>query len=153
MGRELRRVSMDFNYPLHTIWYGHLFDFINTCLSIKGKRDYCESCKAAAKIKGVQMHEWGCPDWEAYIEEPAKKLKELLAPPTGDGYQLWETTSEGSPVSPVFATLDELCEWCEEGATVSGNIKATKEQWKEMLTRFDDGTVIYEDKMNGVLFI
>lgn len=29
-------------------------------------------------------------------------------PPTGEGWQLWETVSEGSPVSPVFATAEEL---------------------------------------------
>lgn len=32
-------------------------------------------------------------------------------PPTGEGYQLWETISEGSPVSPVFATPAELATW------------------------------------------
>jgi hypothetical protein len=29
-------------------------------------------------------------------------------PPAGDGYQIWETVSEGSPISPVFATPEEL---------------------------------------------
>lgn len=29
----------------------------------------------------------------------------------GEGYQLWETISEGSPVSPVFATPAELATW------------------------------------------
>lgn len=32
-------------------------------------------------------------------------------PTPGEGYQLWETVSEGSPISPVFATADELAEW------------------------------------------
>jgi hypothetical protein len=32
-------------------------------------------------------------------------------PPTGDGYQLWQTVSEGGPVSPVFETADHLAEW------------------------------------------
>lgn len=29
-------------------------------------------------------------------------------PPTGEGFQIWETVSEGSPISPVFATAEEL---------------------------------------------
>lgn len=29
-------------------------------------------------------------------------------PPEGPGYQIWETVSEGSPISPVFATPEEL---------------------------------------------
>lgn len=33
---------------------------------------------------------------------------EPLDPPEGPGYQLWETVSEGSPISPVFATEEEF---------------------------------------------
>ncbi len=29
-------------------------------------------------------------------------------PPTGEGWQIWETVSEGSPVSPVFQTKEKL---------------------------------------------
>jgi hypothetical protein len=29
-------------------------------------------------------------------------------PPAGEGWQLWETASEGSPVSPVFPDADGL---------------------------------------------
>lgn len=32
-------------------------------------------------------------------------------PPTGEGWQLWETTSEGSAVSPVFPTDEALAGW------------------------------------------
>lgn len=35
-------------------------------------------------------------------------------PPAGDGWQLWETTSEGSPISPVFASADLLAEWMSQ---------------------------------------
>jgi hypothetical protein len=42
-------------------------------------------------------------------------------PPSGDGWQLWETTSEGSPVGPVLATAEALACWLttrEGGAAV-----------------------------------
>jgi len=32
-------------------------------------------------------------------------------PPEGEGWQLWETVSEGSPVSPVFASSEDLARW------------------------------------------
>ena len=76
------------------------------------------------------------------------KLKELCEPPKGEGYQLWNTTSEGSPISPVFETLDKLCEWCEVNATTFGKFKATKEEWKEML---QDGFV-YHKEGNVIMF-
>lgn len=31
--------------------------------------------------------------------------------PTGDGWQLWSTTTEGRPISPVFAEGDALARW------------------------------------------
>lgn len=54
-------------------------------------------------------------------------------PPWGHGYQLWETTSEGSPKSPVFGTLDELCEWAAVNATTFADFTATAAKWKAML--------------------
>lgn len=38
---------------------------------------------------------------------------ERTDPPAGDGWQLWETVSEGSPISPVFATAEELSRWLQ----------------------------------------
>ena len=54
-------------------------------------------------------------------------------PPTGDGWQLWETTSEGSPSSPVFATAEALADWCETGATVFGSHRAPRDQWLRII--------------------
>lgn len=49
-------------------------------------------------------------------------------PPAGDGYQIWETVSEGSPVSPVFATPEELADWmvANDDSVTRGT---THEQW------------------------
>lgn len=76
---------------------------------------------------------WATPELKKAHEE-----WEPTEPPEGPGYQLWETTSEGSPVSPVFESLDALCEWAAEHATTFADCKATAEEWKKML---DDGFV------------
>lgn len=36
---------------------------------------------------------------------------ERYEPPTGEGWQVWETVTEGSPISPVFATGNECVTW------------------------------------------
>lgn len=136
MGRELRRVPLDFDYPLNEVWYGFFIDSIPTCVTIDNSPK-CEKCKKMAAIKRIPFTSYGCPDFDTYLEETMNKLRELLAPPKGSGYQLWETTSEGSPVSPVFETLDELCEWCEKNATTFAHFKATKEEWRKMLENND----------------
>jgi hypothetical protein len=85
---------------------------------------------------------WPSPE----IEEQCENWKKT-DPPTGDGYQLWEDCSEGSPVSPVFASLDELCEWAADHATTFGPYKATAEEWREML---DDGFVHAKDARGNI---
>jgi hypothetical protein len=76
-------------------------------------------------------------DGEIWFSDEIKKLSEnweRVDPPMGDGYQMWENTSEGSPQSPVFETLDELCEWCSVNASIFGtNQFVSKEEWMKCL--------------------
>jgi hypothetical protein len=71
---------------------------------------------AAALIRHAGLPEkWGwCPVCDgtgtAGTPEERKAADEWARtdPPAGDGWQLWETVSEGSPITPVFATPEEL---------------------------------------------
>lgn len=59
---------------------------------------------------------WGtCPDCKgsawAYDDEEQERAAENwepTEPPEGDWWQIWETVSEGSPVTPAFGTAEEL---------------------------------------------
>jgi hypothetical protein len=55
-------------------------------------------------------------------QRAAAEAWERLDPPTGEGWQLWETVSEGSPVSPVFATSEDLAQWLttRDGGAAAG---------------------------------
>lgn len=114
MGREIKRVALDFNWPMNKVWHGYL---ITNCLDEK-----CDDCKLFAKLKKMEFTDYGCP-----------KFSEL-DPPIGEGFQMWETTSEGSPISPVFETPDELATWlADNGASSFGSNTATYEQWLGMI--------------------
>ena len=134
MGRTLKRVPLNFDWPLNTIWYGYYSSY---CHDSDYSAGGCDNCKRFATLKGIALTSYGCPDFEPF-----------LGPPKGEGFQLWETTTEGSPVSPVFETLDELCEWCESNYTVIAVMKVSKEQWKEML----DADFVYA-KVGNAVFI
>lgn len=136
MGRKLMRVPMDFNYPVDKIWDGYS-PSLDTLKSIKEivdqvpeilnyQRNICEECD---KIFN------DCKEEARYCIWHNENLKKLwyYEPPKGDGYQLWKTTSEGSPASPVFLTLEELCEWCADNMTIFADIKVSKEEWKLIL--------------------
>lgn len=83
---------------------GH--DGINqhVCLKVRGKRlgvyGHCPKCHGEGVV-------WTCNAAEKYL---AKKYK-TIEPPKGDGWQMWETVSEGSPVSPVFDSPEGLINW------------------------------------------
>ena len=60
--------------------------------------------------------DWGiCPTCEGHADDPAKRAAaeawEPTPPPAGPGFQVWESVSEGSPVSPVFETAVQLEHW------------------------------------------
>jgi hypothetical protein len=97
-------------------------------LGIYGKCEYCNG--------------------EGELPIPDPKIAKLYEeweksnPPSGEGYQLWSTTTEGHPLSPVFATLDDLCEWCEPNATTFASMRASAASWKQML---GNGLVVHQE--------
>lgn len=69
------------------------------------------------------------------LKKRAKRWKQT-EPPKGDGYQLWETVSEGSPISPVFSTADDLATWLatsEEYSFKKNDAGTSKEQWLKFI--------------------
>lgn len=96
---------------------------------------------ALIKAAGLDDRRWGvCKVCDGHgldpeIREPFENWKEE-PPPEGEGWQLWETVSEGSPVSPVFATKAEFINYlvgdgysrkaaeafCESGWVPSGMV-------------------------------
>ena len=85
MGREIKMVSVDFDWPLETVWQG----FLN----------------------------------------PLTEQE----PPTGPAYQIWETVSEGSPISPPFVDPRELAAWmvANDQSVTKGT---TQEEWVKFIT-------------------
>lgn len=65
----------------------------------KGIEATCQACDGEGETWPSKEHKRLYDTWEA----------EQL--PKGDGYQIWETVSEGSPISPVFATPEELAQY------------------------------------------
>jgi hypothetical protein len=119
MDREIKMVPIDFSWPMGKVWYGYM---ISHCLD--GQHDCtCEDCKMFAKIKGLEIASHGCPVFEN------------LEPPEGDGFQMWETCSEGSPMSPVFKTPEELAKWLfDNSASSFGSQTASYDEWLTMIT-------------------
>ena len=55
-------------------------------------------------------------------------------PPEGTGWQMWENTSEGSPISPVFKTPEALARWLTDSeASAFGKQTASYDAWLSMI--------------------
>jgi hypothetical protein len=101
---------------------GH--DSINALICIKAKCERlgidptCDWCKGEGTL------------WQS---EQLKILHEnwvKIEPPVGEGWQVWETVSEGSPVSPVFNSAESLVSWLEsEGYSTLAAENFVKSGW------------------------
>lgn len=83
--------------------FGH--DSINASIAVRarcereGFEDTCPTCQGHGSLEAHPGQRAEAEAWER------------TEPPEGDGWQLWETVSEGSPVSPVFADAEGLSWW------------------------------------------
>lgn len=79
---------------------GH--DSINQWVCVKAECARLGVPVDCAECSGEGEH-WPSPEAKKAYDDWEPTL-----PPAGDGYQIWETVSEGSPISPVFSTPEEL---------------------------------------------
>ena len=113
MSREVKRVPLDFKWPMHKIWPG----FCSVFYSIGKAYNFTDE------------------EMELYAEIAFGGEDEMLNQtrsdlPEGDGWQMWEDCTEGSPISPVFKTPEELAQWLADNkASAFGSMTATYEQW------------------------
>lgn len=128
MGREIRRVPIDWRHPTYadlglTYPYAGRADEVVHPLY---DRDYATACAAwkagltrweagedpdreAYRRDDGSPYEWW--DWHGNPPDPEYHRARVWAPEEATAYQVYETVTEGTPVSPVFATLDELRAW------------------------------------------
>lgn len=115
MGREIRRVPPNWEHPCNDAGdYRAMYDqhypqaaeewVHNFLLWQKGEHPSQKS-KWASEEKYYWEYEGNPPDKESY-------LPEFTEEPTW--YQVYQTVSEGTPVSPPFATKEELVDYLVE---------------------------------------
>lgn len=83
--------------------FGH--DSINASIVVRARcarEGVPETCPTCEGHGGLEAYPGQRAEAEAWTNEE---------PPKGEGWQLWETVSEGSPISPVFADAEGLAQW------------------------------------------
>lgn len=81
----------------------------------------CTTCSGEAALDAYEGQSADIQAWEP------------TEPPTGDGWQLWQTVSEGSPISPVFPSAEELARWMASPAYTWGAAKQGRPSYEHAL--------------------
>ena len=106
--------------------FGH--DSINQWICVKAR---CKKLRVSSRCKECTG------DGNIWQSKEAKKYHNAWRskePPKGEGWQLWETISEGSPISPVFSTPEALARYMvAPGNDTSVTRGTTYEQWMGMI--------------------
>ena len=143
MGREVRRVPKDWQHPKDDRGrYIPMFDSSYAAAAAEWEEEYAQWCKGFVRAYGkaekweprdpqyasMRFEEWHgrrptpgdyMPDW------PESERTHL---------QMYEDTSEGTPISPVMETAEELARWlADNNASAFGGMTATYDQWLAMI--------------------
>jgi hypothetical protein len=89
-------------------------------------------CKKAGKSHLCNRCEGSGHYWDSEENEKRYEEWEPTDPPTGEAYQIWETVSEGSPISPPFADPKDLAEYMAEHPWGADH-DVTAEQWLKFI--------------------
>lgn len=133
MGREVRRVPADWQHPMqqdrpdryqpmHDQPYeSALREWVDEWQAWdRGERpSYCTDTDPATKYWD---YAGGPPDPDYYRPDWPEESR--------THFMMYEDTSEGTPISPAFATPEEVARWCaDNGASAFGSETASYEAW------------------------
>lgn len=101
---------------------------------------------------GIEQH---CPHCDGHGDVATQAQRdeadawESTPPPDGVGYQMWENTSEGSPISPVFETPEQLARWLAD--TRASAMGASTASYADWLATINAGSAMSMVLSNGEL--
>lgn len=149
MGREVRRVRPDWSHPTDDAGnfiplYGTTFLQAWTAWEI-GRRNWDKG-----RRQGFIEEAWepsGEGSWEDWDGPSPRPDEHMPAESFGDWWMMYETCSEGTPVTDVstpFATARSLAEYLERaGASFFGGETTTADHWEAIALGHDSGIAVF----------
>ena len=139
MGREVRRVPADWQHPLKYEEGPADWSKVN----FRDDRALFEPLYEPDRSIRELQAEWDEERVKYEAENPEKDYSDYEGnrPMSSDympywgeeertHYQMYESTSEGTPISPVMETPEELARWlADHGASTFASFTATYEEW------------------------
>ena len=140
MGREIRRVPPNWEHPRRTAYgeegYQPKYDIPYTKAAEEWVQDFLlwqkgehrsQKGKYADDCKYFWEHDGNPPDEEYYLPDGLEE---------STWHQMYETVSEGTPVSPPFATKEELVDYLVENGDFWDQRRGTPPPTRESAEAF-----------------
>ena len=116
MGREVRKVAATWQHPKDGGRYKPLYEGYAEALVEFETKQHAEGMQAAIEEFGQ------APDKNDYMPEWSEAEKTHL--------QMYETCTEGTPISPVMESPEKLARWLtDNGASAFGGMTASYDAW------------------------
>jgi len=116
--------------------FGH--DSINQWICVRAKAERlgyaveCPHCKGEGVL------------WESKAAKQLYDDWKNIEPPIGEGWQLWETITEGSPISPVFSDKESFTNWLiQEGYSEGAAEQFSESGWSPSMVMVNG--VVHKD--------
>lgn len=162
MGREVRKVRPDWRHPSDGFYHGGEVRYLGK-LSGSYEKAAAEYAEEAAKWEqGLESDynggwkpknsAYATESYADYAGEPPQYDDYMpnWTPEEATHFMMYETCSEGSPISPAFATPEELARWlADTGASSFGDYTSTYDEWLRMIT--GDGWAVSAVITDGVI--
>lgn len=115
MGREVRMVPANWEHPKDRNGkYEALFDGYENAV-----QRFAKDIETMGLEKALEENDGG-PRYSDYMHPEGER----------NHFMMYEDTSEGTPISPAFATPEDLARWLtDNGASAFADMTATYEQW------------------------
>lgn len=173
MGREVRMVPADWVHPVYDEDHPEVVNegrdyLIGRHISmfkeshqealadwIEGKEQWKNGFQPSYSSKGDKYEPKSAHQtysWKEYAGSKPKPENYMpnWTPEERTHYMMYETTSEGTPISPAFVTPEELARWlANTGASTFADYTANYDQWLKMIV--GDGWAVSAVIENGVM--
>lgn len=160
MSRAVRRVPADWSHPVDErghhvpLHAGPYEDRVREW--DEGRAKWDEGLVADWRSGGWRPRDDELTDYEQWHgpRPVADGYMPTFAPGAATHYQMYEETSEGTPISPVHATPEDLATWlADNGANAGFGARCTRDEWLAMIGHGHSvGTmlIVGDEVVNGV---
>ncbi|TGR71396.1 hypothetical protein EN837_08250 [bacterium M00.F.Ca.ET.194.01.1.1] len=148
MGREVRRVPADWQHPRYTEENAPHGRAVGRYIPMfdggyaEAAADFLEKANAEGLQEAIDYY-GEAPKQENYMPDwPQEQRTHLM---------MYEDTTEGTPISPAFATPEELARWLTDtGASSFGDQTASYEAWLRVAKGgFAPSAVLYDGSLTS----